>query len=1713
MRTILTLFTVFLFSKAIAQAPNWTVNPNAFQYDMTVTAVLDVNCTELANPSNQLAAFHQGTLRGTSQTLNFVGGRYIATMTVYSNQLNAESIQFAFYDAAQDSLYQSIDSVLFQDNAIYGTPTAPFVVRTNHAPTAISLSKDSILENQAAAQLVGVLSTSDLDLTQSHTYTFANGSGSADNSRFTISGNQLLANFTADFETKNSYSVRIQTTDSEGCTYQQAFPISVSNLNDPPTALLVSASTIDENLTATTLVGTLSALDSDANETFTYSLVTGAGGSDNSSFSIFGNELRTTASFNYEVQSLYHIRIQVADAASNTFVDTFKIAVNDINDLPTDIQLSSDSVDENLAINALVANLSVSDEDFGQNHAFSFNNVAGNDNALFNIVGDKLRTKANFDYESQHQYFIYIQVDDLNGGTFSKQFTIEIKDANDAPTDITLSTQSVNENRPISSFVANLFTSDQDANDSFTYNLVSGVGDADNANFFIRNDSLFTQQVLSLNAQASHSIRIQSNDGNGGLYSKAVSLTVKDINDVPTDILLSNQIIPENINIGQEIGLLSTLDPDAGDVHTYSLVSGVGDSNNLAFTISNNKLLANQTFNYNQQQNYSVRLQTNDGFGGVFQKVFSLTVVNANDAPTDILLSNDSLFESMPANTLVGLLTAVDSDSADTHTFSFVSGTNNNADFAIVGNELRSVSTFNYEQKSNYFIHLQASDGNGGLFQKQLNIIIKDTTDGPTDIALSNQMIQENLQTRSFIGLLSSTDEDANDTFTYSFVNGANSADNAAFQLFQDSLFTLDTFDFENRSQYAIRIRSTDQSNLFTEKGFAISITNGNDAPTDVNLTSSSIAENSAIGTTVGVLTSLDPDTGNTFSYTFANGAGDADNASFSLVGNALKSNTLFDVNIKSTYTIRLRTTDNQGLFFEKPFIITVVNSNDAPTDISLLPNSINENLPPNTLVGKFSTVDPDVLDQHIYTFANLGANDNASFIIVGDELRTAATFDYESKSIYFVQVQSSDGNGGTYSRQLFVHINDTNDLPTDVFLSGNSVLEKQSTNQFVGKLSSQDQDANDRYTYTLVNGNGADDNVSFSISNDSLFSQASFDVLVKNQLSVRIQTEDSTNQTFSKAFTIYVQDVNDAPFNLFLSNNSIPENATLNTSIGSLSASDIDPNQSFTYGFATGLGDDDNAAFTIVANELRTNTLLSYNQKRTYSIRLKVLDQGGLEFQKSFTVHVLNSNDQPTEITLQPAAFNENLPIGTVVSTLSTTDADSNDVFTYSFVNTGTNDNAAFLINGNQLRTAQNFDFESKALYIIEIQTRDQAGATFSKQLSITILDTNDAPSALTISADTLLEKAVKGSFVANLNTQDVDASDNHTYSLVAGQGSTDNALFRINGNLLEVDSVLAFNNGKKRFVRIRSSDQDGLSVEAAFVINIKNVNDSPEDILLSDTMVNENAAAGSRLALITTVDQDLGDAFTYELVAGTGDDDNATFIINGNELQSMFNFDFESKNTFQIRLRSTDKAGATFEKSFSLHLENGNEAPSIENQQFVIVENAAAATLIGQLQANDVDAFDSLQFRLIGTSVHFRVEAKTGYLYSLNSFDYEGQSQYEIQVEVSDLAGLKDTAEVIVIVQDQVESSLPVASYFSPNGDGKNDQWEIQNVALYANYEISIFSSNGELVYNKKSNYSNNWDGTSAGEQLPEGVYYYLLQDPLNSTNSFKGTITLKR
>jgi len=104
----------------------------------------------------------------------------------------------------------------------------------NEAPMDVALVGARVLENQAAGTSVGVFSTSDRDAGDSFSYSFVAGASSADNASFTISGNRLKTSAAFDFETKSSYSIRVRTTDSGARSFEQAFTISVGNLNEAP---------------------------------------------------------------------------------------------------------------------------------------------------------------------------------------------------------------------------------------------------------------------------------------------------------------------------------------------------------------------------------------------------------------------------------------------------------------------------------------------------------------------------------------------------------------------------------------------------------------------------------------------------------------------------------------------------------------------------------------------------------------------------------------------------------------------------------------------------------------------------------------------------------------------------------------------------------------------------------------------------------------------------------------------------------------------------------------------------------------------------------------------------------------------------------------------------------------------------------------------------------------------------------------------------------------------------------------------------------------------------------------------------------------------------------------------------------------------------------------------------------------------------------------
>ncbi|MEQ9405659.1 MAG: Ig-like domain-containing protein [Cyclobacteriaceae bacterium] len=201
--------------------------------------------------------------------------------------------------------------------------------------------------------------------------------------------------------------------------------------------------------------------------------------------------------------------------------------------------------------------------------------------------------------------------------------------------------------------------------------------------------------------------------------------------------------------------------------------------------------------------------------------------------------------------------------------------------------------------------------------------------DDPTDLSMTLQSVDENEPVNTYIGAFSVTDPNESDTHVISFASGEGDDDNDSFQLNVFQLRTNEVFDFETKNSYSIRLRVTDNYNNFFEKQFTITINDveedpGNNNPTDITLSGNSIHENAAIGTLIGSLSSSDDDESDTHAYSFVSGEGDSDNTSFTLDGNELKNAEVFDFESKSAYSVRIKSTDNNGGSFEKSFTITI---------------------------------------------------------------------------------------------------------------------------------------------------------------------------------------------------------------------------------------------------------------------------------------------------------------------------------------------------------------------------------------------------------------------------------------------------------------------------------------------------------------------------------------------------------------------------------------------------------------------------------------------------------------------------------------------------------------------------------------------------------------------------------------------------------------------
>ena len=141
----------------------------------------------------------------------------------------------------------------------------------------------------------------------------------------------------------------------------------------------------------------------------------------------------------------------------------------------------------------------------------------------------------------------------------------------------------------------------------------------------------------------------------------------------------------------------------------------------------------------------------------------------------------------------------------------------------------------------------------------------------------------------------------------------------------------------------------------------------------------------------------------------------------------------------------------------------------------------------------------------------------------------------------------------------------------------------------------------------------------------------------------------------------------------------------------------------------------------------------------------------------------------------------------------------------------------------------------------------------------------------------------------------------------------------------------------------------------------------------------------------------------------------------------------------------------------------------------------------------------------------------AGQGFSYEENpSFSFPDTGNQIIELIVTTEAGCQDTVQKIVDVIPEVRYFLPNA--FTPNGDGKNDEFKTkfrQDSFHFDDYSLQIFNRWGEMMF-ESSDPNEGWDGTLNGVQQQQDVFVYIVRyTKMHTTKVIErvGTVNLIR
>ena len=538
-----------------------------------------------------------------------------------------------------------------------------------------------------------------------------------------------------------------------------------------------------------------------------------------------------------------------------------------------DSDSSANAVDEDAGIGDVVGITALAVDEDGSNNTVTYS-LSDDADGLFTIDANTgvVKVAGALDAETATSHNITVVATSEDGSTSKETFIIDVNDVNEtrisAINDSDGTANEVTEGATVGTAVGiTALATDADATDTVTYSLTSNPGgffaiDANTGEVTVAN-------ALDYESAAAHSIEITATSSDGSTSTETFTIDVLDEDEADVSAISDTDsaadTVAENSAVGTSVGITAfASDADGTDNVTYSLSNDAGG----LFTIdpTTGEVTVAGPLDYESATSHLIEVTATSDDGSTSTKTFNIAVGDEDEFDVSAISDSDAsaneVDEDAGIGDVVGITAvAVDEDGSN-NTVTYSLSDDAGGLFTIDANTgvVKVAGALDAETATSHNITVVATSADGSTSNETFTIDVNDVNE--TSISATSDSdgaaneVSEGATVGTAVGITAlATDADATDTVTYSLTSNPDGF--FAIDANTGEVTVANALDYESAAAHSIEITATSSDGSTSTETFTIDVLDEDEADvsaiSDTDSAADTVAENSAVGTSVGI--------------------------------------------------------------------------------------------------------------------------------------------------------------------------------------------------------------------------------------------------------------------------------------------------------------------------------------------------------------------------------------------------------------------------------------------------------------------------------------------------------------------------------------------------------------------------------------------------------------------------------------------------------------------------------------------------------------------------------------------------------------------------------------------------------------------------------------------------------------------------------------------